>query len=84
MAVGGAKRFDIAAPAITDIDKIAASPGKSRAPQSLDEQQVGHGPGMTAVTVGKRMYGHQPVVEPHGNLVGRVGAEIDPGGNVVA
>ncbi len=50
----------------------------------MDKQQVGHGPGMTAIAVGKRVNDHQPVMKPHGNLVGRVCVQSYPGDNIVA
>src|ERR1700729_3982714 len=34
---------------------------------------------MTAIAVRERVYEHQPVMQAHGDFVGRIGSKLDPG-----
>lgn len=51
------------------MDQVSASPGENRFPEYLLNNDIGHEAGMSAVSVGKTMDGHNPVLEPDGDFI---------------
>ncbi len=78
MTVGGTKCVDVLLAALPGIDQITAPPGEARLLQQMNQQNVGHQPGMTAITVGEGMDCREAVMEADGNLVERIAAMLQP------
>ena len=75
--VCGAKSIDIAAPKISMLHNVCASPGKHR--HVLDPcEYVGHEPSVATVAIGKGMNGDQTMMKPDGDLIGRKGPVFEP------
>ena len=77
MIVGGAQGFDIAPPRRAGIAQTLPPPRKPLAPE-LHRQKIGHKAGVAAVAVRERVNLHQPVMETHRDLIGRIGFVFDP------
>src|SRR6266702_2515362 len=70
--------------ALPGINQIAAAPGKTRLPEQMHQQDIGHQPGMAAIAVGKGMNRRETVMEADCNLVGGIAAMLQPGGGIGA
>ena len=82
MIVGGLQGGDIALAHRAGIAQTLASPRKPLTPEP-HHQKIRHQAGVTAVAVRERVNLHQPVMEAHRDLVGRIGLVFDPRFGVV-
>lgn len=82
MIIGGLQRGDIALAHGPGILQIGASPRKSLTPEP-HHQKIRHETGVAAVAVREGMNQHQPVMEAHRNLVGRIRPVLDPRPGIV-
>src|SRR5580692_478211 len=82
MIVGGPQGGDMTLPHRTRILQIRASPRKPLTPEP-HYQKIRHEAGVAAVAIRERMNLHQPVMEAHRDLVGRIRPVLDPRPGVV-
>src|SRR5487761_1144477 len=82
VAIGGAQRGDVALPQLAGAVEAAASPSESLAAQPHDEQ-IGDKPRTPAGAAGEGVNQNEAVMEPDGDLIGRIGGARDPRPRVV-
>ncbi len=82
MAVCRSEGGDIPRPCLTDIGQADPSPGERLLSEPFHEE-VRHEPGGAAVAVRERMHGDETVMQPHRDLIRRIGLLLDPVANIV-
>ena len=82
MSISRPQRRDVLGAHGGRFDEIRTPPREALSSERNDEQ-IGGESRVASVTVGKRVYRHQPVVKAHGSLVGRKRVMFDPVPDVV-
>ena len=82
MGVGGLQGRDIAGADVAGATQALSPPGEALAAEAAN-QKVGRQPRVAAIAVDERMDEHQPMMEAHGQLVGRVDLMIAPVSGVI-